>query len=127
MREKDGCRIYDIVKRVIEERALKFNESVKGCKYLNNSPENVWEVDTLINNEDVNVKPNAKPVHLDSIPGSADTSLDEIHSKICRPLGSRQKRSEELIQKRMLEIEQDLLNRGVRRSERLKNEKREYC
>ncbi|GBM62566.1 Retrovirus-related Pol polyprotein from transposon TNT 1-94 [Araneus ventricosus] len=119
-RETRGYRIYDFEqKRAIEERAVKFNESVKGCKYLNNSPENLWGIDTLINNEDVNVKLKAKSVHLDSNPGSADAALDEIISKIGRPLGSTKERSEEINQKRFLEIEQDLLNRGVRRSERL--------
>ncbi|GBM99698.1 hypothetical protein AVEN_104058-1 [Araneus ventricosus] len=44
-------------------------------------------------------------------------------SKIGRPLGSTKERSEEINQKRILEIEQDLLNRGVRRSERLKEMK----
>ncbi|GBM38904.1 Retrovirus-related Pol polyprotein from transposon TNT 1-94 [Araneus ventricosus] len=35
-RERRGYRIYDIEqKRVIEERAVKINESVKDCKYLN--------------------------------------------------------------------------------------------
>ncbi|GBM24053.1 Retrovirus-related Pol polyprotein from transposon TNT 1-94 [Araneus ventricosus] len=123
-RERRGYRIYDIEQKcVIEERAVKFNESVKGCKYLNNSPENLWEIDTLINNEDVNVKLKAKSVHLDSNPGTADAPLDEIISKIGRPLGSTKERSEEINQKRILEIEQDLLNRGVRRSERLKEMK----
>ncbi|GBM07972.1 hypothetical protein AVEN_232404-1 [Araneus ventricosus] len=72
---------------------------------------------------DFNVKRNAKPVHLNSNPGSADTPLDEIDSKIGRPLGSTKEGSEELNQKRILEIEQDLLNRGIRRSERLKEMK----
>ncbi|GBN15261.1 hypothetical protein AVEN_229822-1 [Araneus ventricosus] len=68
--EKDVDIEFDIEqKRVIEERAVKFNESVKYCKYLNNSPENLFEVDILVNNEDVTVKLNAKPVHLDSKPG----------------------------------------------------------
>ncbi|GBM50319.1 Retrovirus-related Pol polyprotein from transposon TNT 1-94 [Araneus ventricosus] len=60
-------------------------------------------------------------------PASADAPLDEIISNIglqigC-PLGSTKERSEEINQKRILEIEQDLLNRGVRRSERLKEMK----
>ncbi|GBM30854.1 Retrovirus-related Pol polyprotein from transposon TNT 1-94 [Araneus ventricosus] len=127
-RERRGYRIYDIEQKcVIEERAIKFNESVKGSKYLNNSPENLWEIDTLINNEDVNVKLKAKSVHLDSNLASADAPLDEIISnigrQIGRPLGSTKERSEEINQKRILEIEQDLLNRGVRRPERLKEMK----
>ncbi|GBN02382.1 hypothetical protein AVEN_19001-1 [Araneus ventricosus] len=122
-RERRGYRIYDIEQKcIIEERAVKFNESVKGCKYLN-SPENLWEINTLIYNEDVNVKLKAKSVHLDSNTGSADAPLDEIISKIGRPLGSTKERSEEINQKRILEIEQDLLNRVVRRSERLKEMK----
>ncbi|GBN24025.1 Retrovirus-related Pol polyprotein from transposon RE1 [Araneus ventricosus] len=121
-RERRGYRIYDIEQKcVIEERAVKFNESVKGCKYLNNFPENLWEIDTLINNEDVKLK--AKSMHLDSNPGTADAPLDEIIFKIGRPLGSTKERSEEINQKRILEIEQDLLNHGVRRSERLKEMK----
>ncbi|GBO45749.1 hypothetical protein AVEN_131211-1 [Araneus ventricosus] len=66
---------------------------------------------------------NSKSVRLDNNPGSADTHLDEIASKICRPICSTKENSEELNQKRILEIEQDLLNRGVRKSERLKEMK----
>ncbi|GBO42831.1 Retrovirus-related Pol polyprotein from transposon RE2 [Araneus ventricosus] len=86
-RERRRYRIYDIEQKcVIEERAVKFNESVKGSKYLNNSPENLWEIDNLTLTSSILIKLKAKSVHLDSNPGSADAPLDEIISKIGRPL-----------------------------------------
>ncbi|GBM55277.1 hypothetical protein AVEN_272347-1 [Araneus ventricosus] len=47
-RDRRGYRIYDIGKRkIIEERSIKFNESMKGSIYLEETKVETWNIDSL--------------------------------------------------------------------------------
>ncbi|GFV66850.1 retrovirus-related Pol polyprotein from transposon TNT 1-94 [Trichonephila clavipes] len=47
-RERRGCRIYDIKnQKVIEERSVKFNESLKCSNYLGEVENETWDIDSF--------------------------------------------------------------------------------
>ncbi|GFY25251.1 retrovirus-related Pol polyprotein from transposon TNT 1-94 [Trichonephila clavipes] len=47
-RERRGYRIYDIKnQKVIEERSVKFNESLKGSNYLGEIENETWDIDSF--------------------------------------------------------------------------------
>ncbi|KAF8787977.1 Retrovirus-related Pol polyprotein like [Argiope bruennichi] len=48
-RERKGYRIYDIKSRkIIEERSVKFNESLKGSTYLGKTKAETWDINSLL-------------------------------------------------------------------------------
>ncbi|GFW32637.1 retrovirus-related Pol polyprotein from transposon TNT 1-94 [Trichonephila clavipes] len=45
-RERKGYRIYDIKnQKVVDERSVKFNESLKGSNYLGEIENETWDID----------------------------------------------------------------------------------
>ncbi|GFW54203.1 retrovirus-related Pol polyprotein from transposon TNT 1-94 [Trichonephila clavipes] len=47
-RERRGYRIYDIKnQKVIEERSVKFNESLRGSNYLGEIENETWDIDSF--------------------------------------------------------------------------------
>ncbi|GBM49558.1 Retrovirus-related Pol polyprotein from transposon TNT 1-94, partial [Araneus ventricosus] len=55
-RDRRGYRIYDIKHRkIIEERSIKFNESLKGSTYLGKTKVETWNIDSLFEStQDIN-------------------------------------------------------------------------
>ncbi|GBN26868.1 Retrovirus-related Pol polyprotein from transposon TNT 1-94, partial [Araneus ventricosus] len=55
-RDRRGYRIYDIKNRkIIEERSIKFNESLKGSTYLGKTKVETWNIDSLFEStQDIN-------------------------------------------------------------------------
>ncbi|GBN13319.1 Retrovirus-related Pol polyprotein from transposon TNT 1-94 [Araneus ventricosus] len=55
-RDRRGYRIYDIENRkIIEERSIKFNESLKGSTYLGKTKVETWNIDSLFEStQDIN-------------------------------------------------------------------------
>ncbi|GBM32986.1 Retrovirus-related Pol polyprotein from transposon TNT 1-94 [Araneus ventricosus] len=55
-RDRRGYRIYDIKNRkIIEERSIKFNESLKGSTYLGKTKVETWNIDSLFEcTQDIN-------------------------------------------------------------------------
>ncbi|KAF8795243.1 hypothetical protein HNY73_003115 [Argiope bruennichi] len=48
-RERKGYRIYDNKSRkIIEERSVKFNESLKGCTYLGKMKAETWNIMSML-------------------------------------------------------------------------------
>ncbi|KAF8768395.1 hypothetical protein HNY73_021219 [Argiope bruennichi] len=48
-KERKGYRIYDIQSRkIIEERSVKFNESLKGSTYLGKTKAETWDINSLL-------------------------------------------------------------------------------
>ncbi|KAF8785314.1 hypothetical protein HNY73_010872 [Argiope bruennichi] len=60
-RERKGYRIYDIKSRkIIEERSVKFNESLKGSTYFGKTKAETWDINLLLETSPTACKINQK-------------------------------------------------------------------
>lgn len=124
--ERRGYRIFDIANgKVIEERSVKFDESLKGSNFLRNNPSiEIWDTEALIEKGDYNI------VDLggesESIPEERvgnDSGNVRVNPTVGRPIGSTREVCEARDRERCEAIEQELLDRGVRRTERVRVQK----
>ncbi|GBN27635.1 Retrovirus-related Pol polyprotein from transposon TNT 1-94, partial [Araneus ventricosus] len=113
-RDRRGYRIYDIKNRkIIEERSIKFNESLKGSTYLGETKVETWNIDSLFEStQDINEfghKTKVNHLEISAEPAANQKTPDDATNTV---------RDE-------IETPVDQMNNGVnqipvRRSERLK-------
>ncbi|GBL88922.1 hypothetical protein AVEN_159014-1 [Araneus ventricosus] len=120
-RDRRGYRIYDIKnQKIIEERSIKFNESLKGSTYLGKTKVETWNIDSVFEStQDINEIDHKTKVNHSEI--SAEPAANENNFSI--PFETPDDATNTV----GCEIENpvDQLNNGVnqipvRRSERLK-------
>ncbi|GFX34332.1 retrovirus-related Pol polyprotein from transposon TNT 1-94 [Trichonephila clavipes] len=120
--ERRGYRIYDIKnQKVIEERSVKFNESLKGSNYLGEIENETWDIDSFfeVSPERSEINQNAENGVLSNFDINNGPVANENDNSIPLPTTSSPQTGR--IQFPVLELN-DVQNQiPVRRSERLKS------
>ncbi|GFS75903.1 retrovirus-related Pol polyprotein from transposon TNT 1-94 [Trichonephila clavipes] len=123
MLERRGYRIYDIKnQKVIEERSVKFNESLKGSNYLGEIENETWDIDSFfeVSPERYEINQNTENGVLSNF--DINNVSVEVENDNSIPLQTTSSPQTGRIQLQVLELN-DVQNQiPVRRSERLKSQ-----
>ncbi|GFY20338.1 retrovirus-related Pol polyprotein from transposon TNT 1-94 [Trichonephila clavipes] len=125
---REGYRIYDIKnQKVIEEKSVKFNESVKGSNYLGEIENEIWDIDSFFE-----VSPERNEINQNTENGvlsnfDINNEPVAIENDNSMPLQTTSSPQTGRIQLPVLEMN-DVQNQiPVRRSERLKSNQMSVC